>query len=182
MTSGHSRRWLGKLRKTERSDNRMTEPAQQAPIGYRDLVTRARNEQRRLDPAARSSASARRGGGDAGRDPHRHRPLVLRRRRPSRDGCNRASARRSLARGRHGNVAMDPLRVRRSCVSSCTATGCSLAAINGPAAGVGLAFAMACDLVIASDRARLLMAFGRIELVSEVGLGWLRAGSAITRR
>ena len=77
---------------------------------------------------------------------------------------------------------MDPLRVRRSCVSSCTATGCSLAAINGPAAGVGLAFAMACDLVIASDRARLLMAFGRIELVSEVGLGWLRAGSAITRR
>lgn len=52
-----------------------------------------------------------------------------------------------------------------------------VAAINGPAAGVGLAFAMACDLVIASDRARLLMAFGRIELVSEVGLGWL-----LTRR
>lgn len=26
----------------------MTKPAQQAPIGYRDLVTRARNEQRRL--------------------------------------------------------------------------------------------------------------------------------------
>jgi len=26
----------------------MTRPAQQAPIGYRDLVTRARNERRQL--------------------------------------------------------------------------------------------------------------------------------------
>lgn len=52
-----------------------------------------------------------------------------------------------------------------------------VAAVNGSAAGVGLAFAMACDLVIASDRARLLMAFGRIGLVPEVGLGWL-----LTRR
>ena len=52
-----------------------------------------------------------------------------------------------------------------------------VAAVNGPAAGVGLAFAMACDLVIASDRARLLTAFGRIGLVPEVGLGWL-----LTRR
>lgn len=48
-----------------------------------------------------------------------------------------------------------------------------VAAVNGPAAGVGLAFAMACDLVIASDCARLLTAFGRIGLVPEVGLGWL---------
>jgi 2-(1,2-epoxy-1,2-dihydrophenyl)acetyl-CoA isomerase len=52
-----------------------------------------------------------------------------------------------------------------------------VAAINGPAAGVGLALAMACDLVVASDRARLLTAFGRIGLVPEVGLGWL-----LTRR
>ncbi len=52
-----------------------------------------------------------------------------------------------------------------------------VAAVNGAAAGVGLAFAMACDLVIASDRARLLTAFGRIGLVPEVGLGWL-----LTRR
>ena len=48
-----------------------------------------------------------------------------------------------------------------------------VAALNGAAAGVGLAFGMACDLVIASDRARLLTAFGRIGLVPEVGLGWL---------
>jgi 2-(1,2-epoxy-1,2-dihydrophenyl)acetyl-CoA isomerase len=52
-----------------------------------------------------------------------------------------------------------------------------VAAVNGAAAGVGLAFAMACDLVIASDRGRLLTAFGRIGLVPEVGLGWL-----LTRR
>jgi len=52
-----------------------------------------------------------------------------------------------------------------------------IAAVNGAAAGVGLAFAMACDLVIASDDARLLTAFGRIGLVPEVGLGWL-----LTRR
>ena len=52
-----------------------------------------------------------------------------------------------------------------------------VAAVNGPAAGVGLAFAMACDLVIASDRARLLTAFERIGLIPEVSLGWL-----LTRR
>jgi 2-(1,2-epoxy-1,2-dihydrophenyl)acetyl-CoA isomerase len=52
-----------------------------------------------------------------------------------------------------------------------------VAAVNGAAAGVGLAFAMACDLVLASERARLLTAFGRIGLVPEVGLGWL-----LTRR
>jgi len=52
-----------------------------------------------------------------------------------------------------------------------------VAAINGPAAGVGLAFAMACDLVVASERARLVTAFGRIGLLPEVGLGWL-----LTRR
>ena len=52
-----------------------------------------------------------------------------------------------------------------------------VAAVNGAAAGVGLAFALACDLVIASDRARLLTAFGQIGLLPEVGLGWV-----LTRR
>lgn len=52
-----------------------------------------------------------------------------------------------------------------------------VAAVNGAAAGVGLAFALACDLVIASERARLLTAFGRIGLVPEVGLS-----SLLTRR
>ena len=52
-----------------------------------------------------------------------------------------------------------------------------MAAINGPAAGVGLAFALACDVLIASDRAVLVPAFGRLGLVPEVGTSWL-----LTRR
>jgi 2-(1,2-epoxy-1,2-dihydrophenyl)acetyl-CoA isomerase len=52
-----------------------------------------------------------------------------------------------------------------------------VAAINGPAAGVGLAFALSCDLAIASDRARIVPAFGRLGLLPEVGTSW-----ALTRR
>lgn len=52
-----------------------------------------------------------------------------------------------------------------------------VAAINGPAAGVGLAFALACDLAIASERATLVPAFGRIGLLPEVGTSW-----TLTRR
>ncbi|MEZ5156460.1 MAG: enoyl-CoA hydratase/isomerase family protein [Solirubrobacterales bacterium] len=52
-----------------------------------------------------------------------------------------------------------------------------VAAINGPAAGVGLAFALTCDLAIASDRAVLVPAFGRLGLLPEVGTSW-----ALTRR
>lgn len=44
-----------------------------------------------------------------------------------------------------------------------------LAALNGPAAGVGLAFAFACDLVIAGDRASIVPAFGKLGLLPEVG-------------
>ena len=47
-----------------------------------------------------------------------------------------------------------------------------IAAINGPAAGVGLAFALTCDLAIASRDAILVPAFGRLGLVPEVGTSW----------
>ncbi len=47
-----------------------------------------------------------------------------------------------------------------------------VAAVNGPAAGVGLAFALACDVLLLSDRARIVPAFGRIGLVPEVGSSW----------
>ncbi len=47
-----------------------------------------------------------------------------------------------------------------------------IAALNGPAAGVGLAFALNCDLAIASENAILVPAFGRLGLVPEVGTSW----------
>jgi 2-(1,2-epoxy-1,2-dihydrophenyl)acetyl-CoA isomerase len=52
-----------------------------------------------------------------------------------------------------------------------------VAAVNGAAAGVGLAFALTCDLILVSKRARLVPAFGRIGLVPEVGTSW-----TLTRR
>lgn len=52
-----------------------------------------------------------------------------------------------------------------------------LAALNGAAAGVGLAWALTCDLVIASDHAVIVPAFGRLGLIPEVGTSW-----ALTRR
>jgi 2-(1,2-epoxy-1,2-dihydrophenyl)acetyl-CoA isomerase len=52
-----------------------------------------------------------------------------------------------------------------------------IAAVNGAAAGVGLAFALACDLILVSERAVLVPAFGRIGLLPEVGTSW-----ALTRR
>lgn len=49
--------------------------------------------------------------------------------------------------------------------------------LNGDAAGVALAWALAADLVVAADTARLVPAFGRIGLVPEVGSTW-----ALSRR
>ncbi|HEV7733926.1 MAG TPA: enoyl-CoA hydratase/isomerase family protein [Candidatus Binatia bacterium] len=52
-----------------------------------------------------------------------------------------------------------------------------IAAVNGAAAGVGLAFAYACDLILVSERARIVPAFADIGLVPEVGTSWM-----LTRR
>src|SRR6201999_787714 len=52
-----------------------------------------------------------------------------------------------------------------------------VAALNGSAAGVGLAWALTCDLTIASERAVIVPAFGRLGLLPEVGTSW-----ALTRR
>lgn len=52
-----------------------------------------------------------------------------------------------------------------------------LAALNGAAAGVGLAWALTCDLTIASERAVIVPAFGRLGLIPEVGTSWV-----LTRR
>ena len=52
-----------------------------------------------------------------------------------------------------------------------------LAALNGAAAGVGLAWALTCDIAIASERAVIVPAFGKLGLLPEVGTSW-----ALTRR
>jgi 2-(1,2-epoxy-1,2-dihydrophenyl)acetyl-CoA isomerase len=55
--------------------------------------------------------------------------------------------------------------------------GYDWSSVNGPAAGVGLAFALACDLILVSEQAILVPAFSRIGLLPEVGTSW-----ALTRR
>lgn len=44
-----------------------------------------------------------------------------------------------------------------------------IAAVNGPAVGVGCSFAMACDLVLAAESAYFLLAFANIGLVGDGG-------------
>jgi len=48
-----------------------------------------------------------------------------------------------------------------------------VAAINGPAVGLGLVIAMYCDLRFASESARFGSAFARRGLIAEYGLAWL---------
>ena len=52
-----------------------------------------------------------------------------------------------------------------------------IGAINGPAAGVGLAFGLTCDIILMAESAVLVPAFGRLGLIPEVGTSW-----ALTRR
>jgi 2-(1,2-epoxy-1,2-dihydrophenyl)acetyl-CoA isomerase len=59
----------------------------------------------------------------------------------------------------------------------------TVAAVDGPAMGSGLALAAACDRVIATPRATFGCVFGRVGLVPDVGAAWtlrrrLRAGAA----
>lgn len=49
----------------------------------------------------------------------------------------------------------------------------TIAAINGPAAGVGLVLACYCDLRFAAAGAKLTTAHGRLNLPAEYGLSWL---------
>ena len=48
-----------------------------------------------------------------------------------------------------------------------------IAAINGAAAGIGLSFAMACDLAVMGESAFLLAPFSTISLVPDGGANWL---------
>jgi enoyl-CoA hydratase/carnithine racemase len=48
-----------------------------------------------------------------------------------------------------------------------------IAAVNGPAAGLGFIMAMYCDLRFASDQARFSTAFARRGLIAEHGISWM---------
>src|SRR6266566_6395343 len=48
-----------------------------------------------------------------------------------------------------------------------------IAAMNGPAVGIGASFALACDIRIATPEAYLLEAFVNIGLAPDGGVGWL---------
>lgn len=48
-----------------------------------------------------------------------------------------------------------------------------LAAVGGPAAGIGLSFALACDLVMMAEDAYLLSPFASIGLIPDGGATWL---------
>ncbi len=48
-----------------------------------------------------------------------------------------------------------------------------IAAVNGPAAGLGLIMALYCDLRFVSDKARFSTAFSRRGLIAEHGISWM---------
>ena len=66
----------------------------------------------------------------------------------------------------------DPAR-RRRLIELADFPKPTIAAINGPAAGIGFALAVACDVRFAAARTKLTTSFARLGLVAEHGVSWL---------
>ena len=49
----------------------------------------------------------------------------------------------------------------------------TIAAVNGPVAGFALALALACDIVLAAERAKFAFGFSKIGYVLDAGLSWI---------
>ncbi len=58
----------------------------------------------------------------------------------------------------------------------------TIAAVNGVAAGAGTSFALACDIIIASDQARFRVAFTRMGISPGDGASWLMTRAIGTHR
>jgi enoyl-CoA hydratase/carnithine racemase len=48
-----------------------------------------------------------------------------------------------------------------------------IAAVNGPAAGLGFVISLYCDIRFASDQAKFTTAFARLGLIAEYGMAWM---------
>lgn len=95
--------------------------------------------------------------------------------------CPGADLNRSAA---SGPPALPPLEVYRSATLLHEMPQLTVAAINGGCAGAGFAWASACDLRVASSRARFSTAFLQVGLASELGLPWTlqrSVGGAVAR-
>ena len=127
-------------------------------------------------PTARGAHGPRGRRVAAGDRPDRRGSRLLGGRRPAADARHRPpDARRRRRRTR--DLALDPMEFGAIARLITRTDKAFVAAVGGAAAGVGLAFALACDLILVSERARLVPAFGRIGLLPEVGTSWL-----LTRR
>jgi enoyl-CoA hydratase/carnithine racemase len=82
--------------------------------------------------------------------------------------------RQSMASWPHGpriNGARDDFQKRHSYFPALAKP--VLAAVNGPAVGLGLVLALYCDVRFASDQARFSTAFARRGLIAEHGIAWI---------